>query len=155
MDDELMSQIDLRIAEIHLGYYQQGTKEENTRGLIKVISHPLINIISHPGDGSADLELEPMVLASREFHTLLEINNSSLNPKRQKTSAGDNNLELLRLCKHYEVPVILGSDAHISFDIANFDFLYLLIEEAEFPESLIINRSISFFKSFLNLQRKI
>ena len=155
MDDELMSQIDLRIAEIHLGYYQQGTKEENTRGLIKVISHPLINIISHPGDGSADLELEPMVLASREFHTLLEINNSSLNPKRQKTSAWDNNLELLRVFKHYEAPVILGSDAHISFDIANFDFLYLLIEEAEFPESLIINRSISFFKSFLNLQRKI
>ena len=51
----------------------------------------------------------------------------------------------------WNLAVILGSDAHISFDIANFDFLYPLIEEAEFPESLIINRSISFFKSFLNL----
>ncbi len=128
MDDELMSQIDLRIAGIHLGYYQQGTKEENTRGVIKVMSHPLINIISHPGDGSADLELEPIVLASREFHTLLEINNSSLNPKRQKTSAWDNNLELLRLCKHYEVLVILGSDAHILLTLQTLIFYILLLK---------------------------
>ena len=30
--------------------------------------------------------------------------------------ARENNLTILRLCKKYEVPVILGSDAHISFE---------------------------------------
>ena len=40
------------------------------------------------------------------------------------TVARDNNLEILRLCKKYEVPTILGSDAHISFQIADYERLY-------------------------------
>lgn len=151
MDDELMSRIDLRIAGIHSKYYRQGTREENTEGLVKVMRHPLIHIISHPGDGCADLDFETIVLASKEYRTLIEINNSSLNSERGKASALNNNLNLLRLCKHYEVPVILGSDAHISFDIANFKFLYPLLKEVEFPGSLVLNHSISLFKSYLGL----
>ena len=46
------------------------------------------NIISHPGDGTAEVDFEPIVLASKEHHTLLEINNSSLNPVRKKLTAG-------------------------------------------------------------------
>jgi putative hydrolase len=37
------------------------------------------------------------------------------------------------------VPVILGSDAHITFDIANYDNILPLLNETEFPEELIIN----------------
>ena len=99
----------------------------------------IIHIISHPGDGTAELNFEPIVLAAKEHHTLLEINNSSLNPVRNKPTARTNNLEILRLCKQYEVPVILGSDAHISFDIAVYDRALELVGETEFPEALIMN----------------
>lgn len=152
MDDKLMSSLDLRIAGIHSLCYKWGTKEQNTAGLVKAISHPLVNIISHPGDGTTELLFEPAVLAAKEHHTLLEINNSSLKPIRHKVSARGNNLEILRLCKRYEVPVILGSDAHISFDIANYEFLYPLLAETEFPDELIVNRSIKVFKDYLNLE---
>ena len=54
-------------------------------------------------------------------------------------SAIRNNLEILRLCKKYEVPVILGSDAHIHYDIANYENIYPLLTETDFPEALIIN----------------
>jgi putative hydrolase len=60
-----------------------------------------------------------------------------------------NNLEILRLCKRYEVPVILGSDAHISFDIANYQYVHELLHETEFPEGLIVNRSVEVFKNSL------
>ena len=80
---------------------------------------------------------------------MLEINNSSLKPPRNKVDARDNNLEILRLCKRYAVPVILGSDAHISFDIGNYEHLYALLQETEFPESLIVNRSVELFKKQL------
>ena len=151
MDDELMSKLDLRIAGIHSLCYKWGTREENTHGMIKAIGNPYINIISHPGDGTADLDFEPIVLAAKENHTLLEINNSSLKPIRKKLYAKDNNIEILKLCKRYEVPVILGSDAHISFDIANYEYLPHLLNETEFPDSLIINTSVEQFKSYLNL----
>lgn len=148
-DETLMKLLDLRIAGIHSLCYESGTREENTQGMIRVIRHPYIQIISHPGDGTAQLDFEPIVLASKEWGTLLEINNSSLKPTRNKVDARDNNLEILRLCKQYEVPVILGSDAHISFDIANYGYLYPLLQETEFPEALIVNRSVEVFRNHL------
>ena len=51
----------------------------------------------------------------------------------------------------YEVPVILGSDAHISFDIARYDNLYELLQLTGFPEELIMNRDVKSFKEYLHL----
>ena len=72
--------LDIRIAGIHSLCYTPGSIEENTSAVIGAIRNPVIDIISHPGDGTALLDFEPIVLASKEYHTLLEINNSSLNP---------------------------------------------------------------------------
>ena len=107
LDEDYMKMLDIRIAGIHSLCYEYGTIEENTHGMVQVISNPFIHIISHPGDGTAALHFEPMVLAAKEHHTLLEINNSSLKPTRNKPNARENNLTILRLCKKYEVPVII------------------------------------------------
>lgn len=152
MDEFHMQKLDLRIAGIHSLCYEQGTPEENTAGMIAAISNPYMQMISHPGDGTAKLIFEPIVLAAKEHHTLLEINNSSLKPVRHKVEARGNNLEILRLCKRYEVPVILGSDAHISFDIANYEYALELINETEFPEEMIMNTSVQKFKDYLNIK---
>lgn len=151
MDEAMLRILDIRIAGIHSLCYTSGTRAENTRGVINVIANPYINIISHPGDGTAELDFEPIVRASKEHHTLLEINNSSLRPTRNKVHARKNNLEILRLCKQYDVPVILGSDAHISFDIAAYDYVWDLLAETEFPEELIMNTSVEKFRTYLNI----
>lgn len=139
LDEYYYRMLDIRIAGIHLLCWQGGTIEENTAGMIAAIRNPWTQIISHPGDGTAELLFEPIVLAAKETGTLLEINNSSLNPRRNKDAALKNNLEILRLCKRYEVPVILGSDAHISYDIANYSFIWPLLAETDFPDALIMN----------------
>lgn len=143
--------LDIRIAGVHSLCWEGGTREENTAGVVAAIRNPWTHIISHPGDGTAELLFEPLVLASKESKTLLEINNSSLNPLRNKDAALANNLEILRLCKRYEVPVILGSDAHISFDIADYGFIWPLLAETEFPEVLIMNDKPEKFLSYLNI----
>ena len=145
MDEFYLRMLDIRIAGIHSLCYTHG-------GMVNVISNPYINIISHPGDGTASLDFEPLVLASKEHHTLLEINNSSLKPCRNKPEARSNNLEILRLCKKYEVPVILGSDAHISFDIAEYGYAMQLLAETEFPEELIMNTDVERFKEYLDIK---
>lgn len=153
LSEEYLQRLDLRIAGIHSLCYRQGTQEENTYGMVQAISNPYVHIISHPGDGTADLNFEPIVRAAKEHHTLLEINNSSLRPSRGKVKARPNNLEILRQCKRYEVPVILGSDAHISFDIATYNFALELLAETEFPETLIMNTSVSNFKRYLGIEK--
>ena len=154
-DEHYLNMLDIRIAGIHSLCYTPGTPEENTQGMINTIANPYIHIISHPGDGTAKLLFEPIVQAAKEHHTLLEINNSSLRPSRHKVEARPNNMEILRLCKQYEVPVILGSDAHISFDIATYNFAMELVNEAEFPEELIINTDVKKFKEYLNMNNQV
>ena len=142
LDEDYMKMLDIRIAGIHSLCYEYGTIEENTHGMVQVISNPFIHIISHPGDGTAAFNMSVCLLA---------INNSSLKPTRNKPDARENNLTILRLCKKYEVPVILGSDAHISFDIARYDNLYELLQLTGFPEELIMNRDVKSFKEYLHL----
>ena len=149
LDEYYYRMLDLRIAGIHLLCWQGGTIEENTAGMVAAIRNPWTQIISHPGDGTADLLFEPIVLAAKETQTLLEINNSSLNPRRNKDAAVKNNLEILRLCKRYDVPVILSSDAHISYDIANYGFIWPLLAQTEFPDELIMNYSPTRFLEYI------
>lgn len=151
MDETYFRMLDLRIAGVHSLCFTPGTKDENTQGMLNVMANPYINIISHPGDGTAQLHFEPLVKAAKECHTLLEINSSSMKPCRNKPVARVNNLEILRLCRQYEVPVILGSDAHISFDIANYEYALQLVAETEFPEALIMNTSVEKFRTFTGL----
>ncbi|MCQ2144482.1 MAG: phosphatase [Bacteroidales bacterium] len=138
-DEFFMEKTDLRSAGLHSLCYTPGTREENTASVIKVMENPWIQIITHPGDGTAELDFEQLVLASKRTGTILEINNSSLIPCRGKAASRGNNLEILRLCAQHQVPVILGSDAHISFSIADYTYLYPLLKEVGFPDGLVLN----------------
>lgn len=151
MPTDYMRYLDVRIAGIHAQCWRGGTREENTQAMLNVVRNPYVHIISHPGDGSAELLFEPIVLAAKECHTLLEINNHTLSPARNKTMARPNNLEILRLCKRYEVPIILGSDAHISYQIADYSRLWPLLQETEFPEQLVMNHQPERFCEYLGI----
>ena len=50
LTDEQIGWLDLAIAGVHAAWYQSGTKEENTEGMIRVIKNPKIHIISHYSD---------------------------------------------------------------------------------------------------------
>ena len=99
LDEDYWRMLDIRIAGIHSLCWQGGTKEENTQGVINAMRNPFVQIISHPGDGTAELDFEALMKVSKETHTLLEINNHSMAPIRHKTVAAPNNLELLELAK--------------------------------------------------------
>lgn len=70
----------------------------------------------------------------REYHTLLELNNNSLNPRCTRQNARENDMEMLRLCKKYRVPIVMGSDAHYYEDILNHELALDVIKETGFPE---------------------
>lgn len=151
LDERHYALMDIRIAGIHKLCWRPGTKLQNTEGLLKVMHNKWVNVITHPGDGTAELFFEPLVLASRETGTVLEINSSSLIPQRNKAAARPNNLEILRLCKKHDVPVIISSDAHISFSVGDYRYALPLLAETDFPEELILNNSPKDFFDFTSL----
>ena len=153
LEESTIDKLMIRIAGIHKASFKQGTIDENTEGLLRVIHNPKIDIISHPADGTAELHLEKVVLEAKERGMLLEINNSSLNPNRGKEHAWKYNRELVRLCKKYELMVILGRDAHISYDVAKYNYVFQLLEEEGFSTDLIINDKPDLFREILRKNR--
>lgn len=139
LDEKHYRCLDIRIAGIHSLCWQGGSRSENTEGMLTAIHNPWTHMISHPGDGTAELDFEPIVRAARDTHTLLEINSSSLKPCRHKEAALPNNLEILRLCRQMDVPIILGSDAHIAFSIADYEYALPLLQQTSFPDELVMN----------------
>ena len=153
LDENYYRILDLRIAGIHSLCWKGGSREENTYAMLRAIRNPWTQIISHPGDGTAQLDFEPIVLAAKETRTLLEINSSSMDPVRHKEEARDNNLEILRLCRRYEVPIILGSDAHISFSVADYRYALPLLAETDFPEALVVNDKPEWFLEYAGIEK--
>lgn len=151
LDEFYYRQMSHRIAGMHALCWEGGTRSQNTEGMIAAIENPWVNIISHPGDGTAELHFEPIVRAAKAQGVLLEINSSSMKPCRGKLAAIPNNREILNLCRQYDMPVILGSDAHVSFDIANYEHALPLLAETGFPEELIVNDKPDLFFSVTGL----
>ena len=113
------------------------------------MQNPHVNIIGHPDDGRFPVDIEKLVLAAKENHVLLELNNASLNPNGFRQDAEKNDLEMLRLCKKYGQSVIISSDAHIEEEVGNFGRAVKVIEKAGFPEELVINTSIDKLYEYL------
>lgn len=145
--------LDYGIASLHINCIKPGTIEENTNAYLHAMENPYINIIGHPDDSRFEIDYEKLVDKAKETNTLLEINNTSLSPETLRRNSKNNYYEMLTLCVKNQVPVIVNSDAHISYDVGNFQYAKSLLEEMDFPEKLIANLSVERYKSLLS--RKI
>ena len=79
-----------------------------------------------------------LVQAAKEYHVLLEINNNALRDKNRK-NVKENQKLIIENCKKYNHPFIMGSDAHFTTDIANYDHCGPLVESMNVDNELIMN----------------
>lgn len=149
-ETSLLSKLDYVIASLHTPCIQSGTAAQNTQALIGAMKNPYIRIIGHPDDSRYPLDYEVLVPAAKELGVALELNNSSLVPDSTRVDGRKNAVRLLEACKKYRVAVILGSDAHIWYDVGRFEEAFALMEETGFPEGLVLNRAPEGIRSVLN-----
>ena len=105
LDDELLKQLDIVVAAIHMGFSKNVTDR-----LIKAVENPYVDIIAHPTGRlisrreGYDVDIERVMEKARENNKVLELN------------ACPNRLDLddlqLRKAKDMGVRISIGSDAH-------------------------------------------
>ena len=147
----LAEELDYVIASLHPPCVAFGTIEENTQAVLGAIANPQVKIIAHPDDSRYQLDYKAVVKSAKKHNVLLEINNSSLRPNGYRQGAWDNYRNMLEFCKKYSVRVILGSDAHICYDVAEFSNCEKLLSETNFPDELVINYNEADIKEFFNI----
>ena len=151
LDEFYLQRMDYAIASLHPPCIPFGTMEENTNAVLKAMENPYVKILGHPGDPRYPIDCKAIVDKAVETETLIEINDASLIPNGFRKGSEVYIGEILKLCQKKNFPVILASDAHFATHIGKFDNALRLINEAGFPEELIINRSKELFKNFLKL----
>ena len=150
LPESTLCQMDLAIASIHGPCYKgERTEEAITAAYLAAMENPLIHIIGHPDDGRYPVDMEQIVYTAKEEHKLLELNNHSLDPSGSRCDARENDIQMLEYCKEYQQPIIMGSDAHCIWDIRNHELAVELIKETNFPEELVVNRSVEEFLQYI------
>ena len=137
---KLLEELDIAIASMHPQCYKgERTREMVTQAYVNAMQNPYVDIIGHPDDGRCPVDMETLVREAKKTGTLLEVNNSSLNP------------ESFRL----EAMVVLGTDSHVDSEIADYRYAKPVLEEVHFPEELIANTSLDKLKSCLKHGKKV
>ena len=149
LQQNILETLDIAIASLHPPCIPFGTEKENTRACIKVMENPFVDILGHPGDPRYPIDVKKIVQTSKETKCLLEINNASLIPGGFRKGSDVVVEQILKYAMEYEVPVVLGSDAHFYMQIGDFTYCQSLLEKVGFPEELVVNTSVEKLKSAL------
>ena len=67
-----------------------------------------------------------------------------------RANARENDREMLELCRQYQQPIVVDSDAHADTYVGEFGYARELLEELSFPEELILNRSPQAIRPYVN-----
>lgn len=139
LEEKFIRKLDYASVGIHSLCYQDAGKEQNTENIISCMRHPKVRFVTHPDDNHTPLDYERLVKGALETDTALEVNNSSLVKRDRRINCYENYREMLKWCQHLKVPVVVNSDAHDPSWVGCVDLAMALLEEAAFPESLVLN----------------
>lgn len=146
LDERQLEKLEWVIASLHEPCLAPGTRESNTRAWLNVAKNPLVDVIGHAGDSRFMFDYEPVIKAFREYAKIVEINSHSF---CTRPGSPQNCREIALLCKKYEVPVVVSSDAHFYRGIGDFSDATEMLEEIAFPEKLVLNADYCRFADFL------
>lgn len=152
----VIRELDISIASMHTPcFHDEPTIENVTEGYVNVMRQDYVDIIGHPDDSRFPVDYELLVKEAAVTGTLLELNNSSLRPGGFRQNTRENAKKLLNCCKEQGALILLGSDAHMDVDIAEYQYAMEVIEEVRFPEDLIANTSLEKLKASLKRNKKL
>ncbi|MGI6424391.1 MAG: phosphatase [Tepidanaerobacteraceae bacterium] len=147
LPERFLKKLDIVLAGFHNVGFTGGTVEENTRAIIETMKNPYIDIIVHPGNPEFPLDIDRFVEAANEYNILIEINNSSFTVSRK--GSRENCIKIAKKAASIGAKIAVGSDAHICFDVGNFEYARRAIEEAGVSEQNVINTSMQKVVDFL------
>ncbi len=147
----LLDELDICLASFHPPCFKAKSPLKQTKAIINTLTKNDVQIIGHPGDERFPFEIKPVVDAAFSLNKALEINNASLAPYGFRPGGKLFISRILEVCAEMNCPVILGSDAHFSDKIGDFQYINSLLTEINFPERLILNYDMENFYSYFGI----
>lgn len=155
VDEALAEKLDYVIASLHSHCYEDAGVVKNTEAVLAAMRNPWVKIIGHPDDDRFPVDRKTLAAAAADNGIALELNNGTLHPKARRQGGKENILELLDVCKQYKTMLIVGSDSHICYEIGHLERAEAMLEQTDFPEEQLVNRSRKALNAVLNPKKHI
>lgn len=130
--------IEFALASFHEPCFAPSTMAAHTEALERVLHEPRVNAFGHLGNPRFVFDKEYVIARCNDFGKIVEINSGSFGIRK---GSAEHCAEIARLCKKYEVPVVVDTDAHISYTVGHMTPALAMLDEVDFPEELVINSS--------------
>ena len=150
IDNNILNRLDYVIASMHTICIEPGSLQENMDAYFGAMSKPYVKIIGHPDDGRYPMDHDELAKEAQKKGIVLELNNSSLNPKSARLHGRENAIKMLEAARKYGTYIICNTDSHYADDVGDFRNCATLLTEMDFPKELILNDSIDNLRMVLN-----
>jgi len=154
IDDEIINQkLDYVLANFHFNgkYIDQGEKT-NTEAMILAIKSGKINILCHPFlMDEFEVNIERVSAEACSFNVLLEVNTSYLRENKIKKDYIRDLKKMIAIAKSKNKKVIVGSDAHNIWELADDSPLKKIAKEIGLDKKIIINNYPKELLKFLRI----
>jgi len=149
LPERILRRLDFVIVSLHPQVFQGGSREVNTRALLRALEHPLVDIVAHPGNPRYPLDYAEVVTRAVQLDKVIEINNSSFSVSRR---GSEENCRLIaQEVKSRGGWVVVSSDAHFCEEVGEFDEALRLLEDVGFPTERIVNASLKNLEDFFEM----
>lgn len=140
------------IASLHKHTYIPNKADNETEALLALLDNPFIDMLGHIDTPFFNIDYDAVIKKAAQTNTLIEFNNGSLHGVRR---GGEPNMEqMAKCCKKYNCYAALGSDAHFSMNVGQFDSVVNILKKLNFPQELIVNDKIDLFLEILRQNGK-
>lgn len=152
LDEKILKKMEWVVASMHRykGCMEPSTPQEHTETYLKIAQNPYVDVIGHCTTDFFLFDYEKGLKAFKEYGKLVEINESSI---MNKKGSKENSVEILKLCKKYEIPVVIDSDCHFCQLIGQTPIALQMAEELDFPQRLILNSDCELIREYLHAKR--
>lgn len=139
MEEWLLKSLEVVVASMHGGLMPAGTVEQNTAAWLGVAVNPYVDIIGHSGSPEYAYDYEAVIPVFGENGKAVELNEHSFTVRKASIR---NCRRIIELCRRYEVPIAVDSDAHYHPAVGRFPNSIRLLRELDFPPELIVNAGL-------------
>ncbi len=147
----ILKNLDFTIASFHVEAIDPGTAEEHTAAWIAVVQNPYVDCLGHAGNPKYPFHHEEVIKEVKKQGKTIEINANSFLVRK---GSEDNCAHLIELCKQYQVPVMVNSDAHSAWSIGEVAPALEILENLNFPPELILNHTLDGISHFIQRRKQ-
>ena len=148
--DKELKPLEWIVASMHIHVINPSTVENISKAYINLAKNPYVDVIAHCCSPRFVFDYARVLKVFKEYNKFVEINESSI---LNKSGTKENYVEVIRLCKKLEVPVIVNSDAHICMQVGVVPTSEQMLADQDFPKDLVINSDWDKLRDYIVAKR--